>query len=96
MQLDQFDELKELIDEIILKLRQAKFKNIKLEKENIESKKEIQLIEQIPEDFDLNLFKKLQSENERLKNKNKEVKIQLQTLASKLEQKMFLKSGVDS
>ncbi|MCD4692157.1 MAG: hypothetical protein K8R79_04535 [Calditrichales bacterium] len=95
MNLAQFDKLKELVEEVLIKLRQLKYKNIKLEKENIKLKSRLQTFEQLPGEFDVSLYENLKSENERLKNKNQKVNLHLQKLVSQLEQKAFQSNGVD-
>lgn len=95
MNLAQFEKLKELVEEVVIKLRQLKYRNIKLEKENIKLKNKLQTFEQLPGEFDVSLYENLKSENERLKNKNQKVNLHLQKLVSQLEQKAFQSSGVD-
>jgi ABC-type phosphate transport system ATPase subunit len=95
MNLAQFDKLKELVKEVLIKLRQLKYKNIKLEKENIKLKNRLQTFEQLPGEFDVSIYENLKSENERLKNKNQKVNLHLQKLVSQLEQKAFQSNGVD-
>lgn len=94
MKLDQLDKLKELIDELIIKLRRLKYENMQLERENKELKDRLELFGHLPQGIDFEAFDSLLLENEKLKGKNKDVKTQLQELISELEQKTIM-SGVD-
>ncbi len=95
MKLDQLDKLKELIDELIIKLRRLKYENVQLAWENIELKRRLEIYGNLPQEMDIVAFGSLLKENEKLKGKNKEVKSQLEELVAELELKTMM-SGVDS
>jgi FtsZ-binding cell division protein ZapB len=96
MMLDQFDKHKELIEQIELKHRQIKQKNVLLERENQELKKKIVTLEQETGNSEKELVLKLQKENHFLKNKNHEVKTRLRGLIDQLEERLGKNVGVDS
>ncbi len=93
MHLEQFEKLRELVDELTIKFRQLKYKNIELQRENDDLKNKIRMYENLPDDLDLNSLESTKSENERLNKKNREVKKHILELISQLENK---KIGVDS
>jgi len=86
MTLEQFDKMKSLSEELIAKYRQLKYKNIKLEKENLELKRKLQMITEHQDQPDGEVLKSLQTENERLKKKSKQAKDKLTKLMADLEQ----------
>ena len=86
MTLEQFDKMKSLSEELIAKYRQLKYKNIKLEKENLELKRKLQMMSEHQGAPDAELLESLQTENERLKKKSKQAKDKLTKLMADLEQ----------
>jgi hypothetical protein len=96
MTIEQFDKLQQLVERLITKYRQVNFQKIKLENENIELKKKLDLVKKINSEEELKNLEKIHLENERLKTKNSQVKSQLQNLLAQLEQKRMANSGVDS
>jgi hypothetical protein len=96
MTVEQFDKLNQLTDQVIGKYRQLRFENVKLQKDNFELKKKLEILEKINNIEELQDIEKLHLENERLKEKNSQVKNQLQNLIAQLEQKKALQSGVGS
>lgn len=93
MHLEQFEKLRELVDELTVKFRKLKYKNIELRRENDDLKNKIRMYENLPDDLDLNSLERTKSENERLNKKNREVKKHILELIAQLENK---KIGVDS
>jgi hypothetical protein len=73
-----------------------RFQIIKLEKENIELKKRIQLVEQNGSSEHIKNIEKIHIENERLKEKNSQVKSELKNLIYQLEKQKLVNHGVDS
>ncbi len=86
MVLAQLDKLKSLNEELIGKYRQLKYKIIKLEKENLELKRKLQMISEHQGQPDGEILKSLQTENERLKKKSKQAKDKLTSLMADIEQ----------
>jgi len=95
MKLDQLDKLKELTEELIIRLRKEKYEKVQIERENTELKVKLQALQKLSDDMELGKFDSLLVENERLRQKNKEVKLQLQDLITEIEHKTLV-SGVDS
>ena len=96
MVLEQYDKLSELCSELISKYRKQNFRIIKLEKDNIELKKKIELYEQNSNAVGIHDLHELKKENERLKTKNQQVKSQLNKIVSRLERNAFRQPGVVS
>lgn len=96
MAIEQFDTLQSYVKDIITRYRQINFQKNKLEKENIELKKKLELVEKINNNDELVNLKKIHFENERLKEKNSQIKNQLKNLIAQLEQKRMVNDGVDS
>jgi len=96
MVLQEFDKLQQLVERIITKYRQINFQKIKLEKENAELKKKLEIFENLDNSEELKNIEELHLENERLKEKKSRVKDQLEILLNELEQKVTIKNGVDS
>jgi len=96
MAIEHFDTLKTNIEEFINKYRQMRFQIIKLEKENIELKKRIQLVEQNDNSEHIKKLEKFHFENERLREKNSQVKNQIKNLIHQLEKQKLVNHGVDS
>ena len=96
MVIQEFDKLQQLVERIITKYRQINFQKIKLEKENAELKKELELFENSDNSEEVKNIEKLHLENERLKEKKSKVKDQLEILLNELEQKVTMHNGVDS
>lgn len=96
MTIEQFDKLQQLVERMIAKYRQVNFQKIKLENENVELKKKLDLVKKINNEDELENLEKIHLENERLKTKNSKVKSQLQNLLAQLEQKRMVNTGVDS
>jgi hypothetical protein len=95
MKLDQLDKLKELTDELIIRMRKERYERVQIERENSELKLRIQALQKLTDDLELGKFDGLLQENERLKQKNNKAKVQLQELIAGIEQKAMV-SGVDS
>jgi len=96
MVLEEFDKIKQLSESLITKYRQINFQKVKLEKENAELKKKIEVLENISSEDDISNIDELHRENERLKQKKEKVKDQLENLLTELEQKITIQNGVDS
>jgi len=96
MVLQEFDKLQQLVERIITKYRQINFQKVKLEKENAELKKKLELFENLGDSEELKNIEELHLENERLKEKKSKVKNQLEILLNELEQKVTIHNGVDS
>ena len=96
MIIQEFDRLQQLVERIITKYRQINFQKIKLEKENAELKKKLEIFENLGDSEELKNIEKLHLENERLKEKKSKVKDQLEILLSELERKVSIQNGVDS
>lgn len=96
MAFEHFDELKLTIEDFINRFRQMRFQIIQLEKENIELKKRLQLVEQNDNSEHIKNVEKVHIENERLKEKNSQVKSQLKNLIYQLEKNKLVNHGVDS
>ncbi|HGY57234.1 MAG TPA: hypothetical protein ENK44_16110 [Caldithrix abyssi] len=86
MTLDQLDKLKSLVESLTIKYRQLKYKNIKLEKENLELKRKLQTMSEYQDHPDAEKLEFLLTENERLKKKNKQAKNELTKLMADIEQ----------
>lgn len=96
MVIQEFDKLQQLVERIINKYRQINFQKIKLEKENAELKKKLEIFNNISNNEELKNIEELHLENERLKEKKSKVKDQLELLLNELEQKVTIQDGVDS
>jgi hypothetical protein len=96
MVIQEFDRLQQLVERITTKYRQINFQKIKLEKENAELKKKLEVFEDLNNSDELKNIEKLHLENERLKEKKSKVKDQLEILLNELEQKVTIHNGVDS
>ena len=96
MVIQEFDKLQQLVERIITKYRQINFQKIKLEKENAELKKKLELFNNLSNSDELKNIEELHLENERLKEKKSKVKDQLGVLLNELEQKVTIHNGVDS
>ena len=96
MLIEEFDKLQQLVERIITKYRQVNFQKIKLEKENAELKKKLEVFDNLSNDEELKNLEELYLENERLKEKKSKVKDQLENLLQDLEQKVTIQNGVDS
>ena len=96
MVIQEFEKLQQLVERIITKYRQINFQKIKLEKENTELKKKLEVFENLSNSEELKNIEELHLENERLKEKKSKVKDQLEILLNELEQKVTIHNGVDS
>ena len=96
MAVREFDRLQQLVESIIHKYRQINFQKIKLEKENAELKKKLEVFNKIGNNEELKNLEELHTENQRLKENKSKVKDQLELLLSELEQKVTIHNGVDS
>lgn len=96
MVLQEFDKLQQLVERIITKHRQINFQKVKLEKENTELKKKLEVFQSLNNNEGLKNIEELYLENERLKEKKSKVKDQLEILLNELEQKFAIHNGVDS
>jgi hypothetical protein len=96
MVMEEFDKLQQLVERIITKYRQVNFQKVKLEKENAELKKKLELFDNLSNNEELKNLQDLHLENERLKAKKSKVKDQLEVLLNDLEQKVTIQNGVDS
>ena len=96
MLIEEFDKLQQLVERIITKYWQVNFQKIKLEKENAELKKKLEVFDNLSNNEELKNLEELHLENERLKEKKSKVKDQLEDLLQDLEQKVTLQNGVDS
>ena len=96
MLIEEFDKLQQLVERIITKYRQVNFQKIKLEKENAELKKKLEVFDNLSNNEELKNLEELHLENERLKEKKSKVKDQLEDLLQDLEQKVTIQNGVDS
>jgi hypothetical protein len=96
MVLEEFDKLKQLVERVITKYRQINFQKVKLEKENAELKKKLEVFERIGSEDEVKHIDELHLENERLRQKKDKVKDQLEQLLNELEQKITIQNGVDS
>lgn len=96
MVLEEFDKLQQLVERIVTKYRQINFQKIKLEKENTELKKQLELYDSISSESELKNIEEIHLENERLKEKKLKVKDQLEQLLDELEQMATIQNGVDS
>ena len=85
MGIEQFDKLKRLVDQLLEKSQEDKFKIYRLEKENAELKERLDFFENTPANSGEAGLGELLAENERLKKKNKRVKNSLGEIVSKLE-----------
>lgn len=94
--MEEFDKLQKLVERIITKYRQVNFQKIKLEKENAELKKKLEIFDNLSNNDELKNLEELHLENERLKEKKSKVKDQLEILLNDLEQKVTVQNGVDS
>lgn len=94
--MEEFDKLQQLVERIITKYRQVNFQKIKLEKENAELKKKLEVFENFSNNEELKNLEELHLENERLKEKKSKVKDQLEILLQDIEQKISIQNGVDS
>ena len=96
MVIQEFDRLQQLVERIITKYRQINFQKVKLEKENTELKKKLEVFENLSNSEELKNIEELYLENERLKEKKSKVKNQLEILLNEIEQKYTIHNGVDS
>lgn len=97
MHLEEFEKLKDLVDRLIKSNRECKFQVKKLEKENLKLKQQIDQFGDVREGIDKDYLNQLLTENERLKNKNLNVRDQISIIVSDLERKLVgQKTGVDS
>jgi hypothetical protein len=96
MVIQEFDRLQQLVERIITKYRQINFQKVKLEKENTELKKKLEVFENLSNSEELKNVEELYLENERLKEKKSKVKNQLEILLNEIEQKYTIHNGVDS
>jgi hypothetical protein len=67
MIIQEFDRLQQLVERIITRYRQVNFQKIKLEKENTELKKKVEIFENLGDSEELKNIEELHLENERLK-----------------------------
>ncbi len=88
MDLDQFDKLKRLANNLIAHDREAKFKIAGLEKENLELRERLETLENVPANSADMGLENLFVENEKLKKKNKIVKKSLGEIVIRLEPRL--------
>lgn len=97
MSLIEFEKLKGLVERLLKSTRECRFEIARLDKENLRLKKQLEQFREVPEGIDQDYLDQLLTENERLKNKNLNVRNQIGTIVSELESKMVgQKNGVDS
>jgi len=85
MKLDQFDKLKELIEQLSIRYQQLKFNKNSLERENTELK--IQLEKFKNSDYDQILLEKmnLEEQNKKLKEKQEQIALKVEKLIQNIE-----------
>jgi len=86
MSIEQFDKLKNLVEQLLQISREAKFKIARLEQENEELRQQAGFSsEAVPMNSEDTGLRNLMDENERLKKKNLRVKKSLGEIVAKLE-----------
>jgi hypothetical protein len=85
MKLDQFDKMKELIDQISIRFQQLKFNKNNLERENIELKKQLEKFTNSDYDQILLEKKKLEEQNQKLKEKQEQIALKVEKLIQNIE-----------
>lgn len=97
MRIVEFEKLKGLVVRLIKSNRECRFQIARLEKENFKLKQQLEQFREVPEGIDQDYLNQLLTENERLKNKNLNVRDQIGTIVSELERKLVgQNNGVDS
>ena len=96
MRLEQFEKLKQMVDLLIEKQRETRMKLVHLERENNRLKSELERRARQPLSDAAPVYKQLEKENEKLKQKQSVVSEQLKELVSQLELSYTKQSGVDS
>jgi len=88
MAFDQIDKLKQLTRRLIESGREARFKIAELEQENQELKKRLERFENVTTDSADTGLENLLLENEKLKQKNENVKKSLGEMVNRLEPRL--------
>lgn len=97
MHLEEFEKVKSLVERLIKSNRKCRFQLTRLEKENLKLKQQIDQFGEVPEGIDTDYLNQLLTENERLKDKNLNVRDQISIIVTELEQKLVgQNTGVDS
>lgn len=97
MHLEEFEKVKSLVERLIKSNRECRFQITRFEKENLKLKQQIDQFGEVPEGIDKDYLNQLLTENERLKDKNLNVRDQIGIIVTELEQKLVgQNTGVDS
>ncbi len=85
MNLENFDKLKETVQQVIEKYRVLRFRTYQLEQENKTLKNRLQQAENLTRRTDAQEVQKLRAENKKLKSDKEQIKQRLNRLIAELE-----------
>lgn len=85
MSLENFDKLRETVQQVIEKYRVLRFRNYQLEQENKTLKNRLQQAENLTKGMDTQELQKVMAENKKLKSEKEQIKQRLNRLIAELE-----------